>query len=112
MPEHVHLLVSEPERGTLAAALQMLKQVSARELRAVPRQAFWLARYYDFNVWSEKKRLEKLKYIHRNPVRRGLVDKPEDWVWSSFLHYATGIEGKVEIDSHWTARRKFMGAPS
>jgi len=103
MPEHVHLLVSEPERGTLAVALQMFKQITAHELGGSP---FWQARYYDFNVWSEKKRMEKLKYIHRNPVKRGLVERPEDWAWSSFLHYATGVEGAVEIESEWTARRR------
>ena len=43
-------------------------------------QPFWQARYYDFNVWSEQKRVEKLRYIHRNPVKRGLVERPEDWV--------------------------------
>ena len=62
MPEHVHLLVSEPDRGTLAVALQMLKQVSAHELRQFTQgKAFWLARYYDFNVWTERKRIEKLR---------------------------------------------------
>lgn len=97
MPEHVHLLVSEPERGRLATALQMLKQIVSRELGDGSGTPFWTTRYYDFNVWSDKKRIEKLRYIHRNPVRRGLVDKPEDWAWSSFLHYATRAEGTVKI---------------
>ena len=60
-------------------------------------------RYYDFNVWSERKQVEKLKYIHRNPVKRGLVTFAEDWQWSSFRHYLTGEPGIVEIESHWTA---------
>ncbi len=107
MPEHVHLLVSEPDRSTLAVALQMLKQVSAHELHQFTRdKAFWLARYYDFNVWTERKRTEKLRYIHRNPVVRGLVANPEDWEWSSFQHYLTGFEGVVEIESRWTARKR------
>lgn len=38
---------------------------------------------FDFNVWSEQERLEKLRYIYRNPVERGLVDRPEDWAWSN-----------------------------
>ena len=105
MPEHVHLLVSEPERGSLALALQMLKQLVSRRLR-VEGKALWQRRYYDFNVWSERKRLEKLRYLHRNPVRRGLVEHPEDWKWSSFRHYATGAEGVVEIESQWTARKR------
>jgi putative transposase len=53
MPEHVHLLVSEPEAGVLADALKGLKLSVA--LRSVERP-FWSARYYDFNVFTEKKR--------------------------------------------------------
>ncbi len=105
MPEHVHLLVSEPERGSLATALQALKQSVARRLIG-ERPHFWETRYYDFNVFTAKKRVEKLRYLHRNPVKRGLVEKAEDWVWSSFLHYATGLEGTVAIESEWTARRR------
>jgi putative transposase len=106
MPEHVHLLISEPERSTLARALQMLKQNTAHLLHPPEGSPFWLPRYYDFNVWSEDKRVEKLRYMHRNPVRRGLVERPEDWSWSSFRHYASGVEGGVEIESQWTARKR------
>ena len=67
---------------------------------------FWQARYCDFLVHIEEKRVEKLKYIQQNPVRRGLVDKSEEWAWSSLRHYATGVVGKVEIESQWTARRR------
>jgi putative transposase len=106
MPEHVHLLTSEPERTDLSTALQMLKQNTSRKLRRPDQSHFWQARYYDFPVWSEPKRIEKLRYIHRNPVRRGLAERPEHWRWSSFFHYATGDVGTVEIESRWTARRR------
>ncbi len=106
MPEHVHLLVSEPEEGLLWTAMQSLKQGVARRLALRASEPFWQPRYYDFNVWSERKRVEKLRYIHRNPVKRGLVEKPEDWEWSSFRHYLTGDPGIVEIESEWTARRR------
>jgi len=106
MPEHVHLLISEPDRAKLSLALQMLKQNVARRLREVEGGPFWQPRYYDFNVWSEAKRIEKLRYIHRNPVKRGLVESPEDWAWSSFRHYISGVEGVVEIESRWTARKR------
>jgi len=95
-----------PPRGKLSTALQMLKQISAPRLGRPEGAPFWQPRYYDFNVWSEAKRVEKLRYIHRNPVKRGLVERPEDWVWSSFCHYATGTDGAVEIESQWTARRR------
>ena len=111
MPEHVHLLVSEPERALLAVALQMLKQISSRKLHDYPgKGVFWQKRYYDFNVFSDRKRIEKLRYMHRNPVKRGLVEKPEDWKWSSYRHYLTGVEGVVEVESEWTAaQRERMG---
>ncbi len=50
--------------------------------------------------------IEKLKYIHRNPVVRGLATRPDDWQWSSFCHYAMGEIGSVEIESEWTALRR------
>ncbi len=106
MPEHVHLLVSEPRAGSLATSLQALKQSVSRTLALRCHEPFWQARYYDFNVWSNEKRIEKLRYIHRNPVRRGLVSNPEDWPWSSYRHYASGLEGPVEVESEMTARRR------
>jgi putative transposase len=103
MPEHVHLLLSEPRKALLFKAIQALKLSVSVQSRERP---FWLPRYYDFNVHNEEKRVEKLRYMHLNPVKRGLVKKPEDWLWSSFRHYATGIEGTVEIESFWTGARR------
>ena len=105
MPEHVHLLISEPEQGTVADAIKSLKQGVSRRLVGEA-EHFWQKRYYDFNVRNRRQFMEKLRYIHRNPVRRGLRVRPEDWEWSSFLHYATGMEGRVEIESEWVARRR------
>ena len=98
MPEHVHLLVSEPDRDLLADGLQGLKLSVVRRAKQNP---FWQRRYYDFNVFTEAKRIEKLGYIHWNPVKRGLVDRPEDWPWSSCRFYQTGEPGRVSIDSSW-----------
>ncbi|MGA8274305.1 MAG: hypothetical protein WB919_22300, partial [Candidatus Sulfotelmatobacter sp.] len=60
---------------------------------------FWQKRYYDLNIRDYAQFVGKLRYIHRNPVKAGLCERPEDWQWSSFLHYATGAEGRVEIES-------------
>jgi len=59
--------------------------------------AFWQARYYDFNVFSQCKYVEKMRYIHRNPVKRGLVTSPELWGWSSYRDYRLGERGIVKI---------------
>jgi putative transposase len=105
MPEHVHLLLSEPELADLATAVQAWKQSVSRQLGG-DGKPFWQERYYDFNVFSALKRKEKLRYIHRNPVTRGLCAEPQDWPWSSFRHYLSGEEGYVEIESPWTATKR------
>jgi putative transposase len=115
MPEHVHLLFSEPERGDPSVVLKVLKQTFARLLLnrrrsgIGPRQSslwnvplteghVWQHRFHDFVVFTEKKRVEKLRYMHRNPVVRGLAMEPAEWNWSSYRHYATGERGVVLIN--------------
>ena len=107
MPEHVHLLIGEPKIEDPSRVMQVLKQRVSLQCRAkktaanifseqVP-AAFWQPQSYDFNVRTEKKYVEKLNYIHSNPVRRGLVESPELWPWSSFRHYWLGEEGPVKV---------------
>ena len=112
MPEHFHLLISEPETGTPSTVMQVLKQrfghpvlkqMRRRRKSSQTRlweeeEQVWQRRFYDFNGWSEKKRIEKLRYMHRNPVKRGLVLKPGQWKWSSFRWYASGEDGVVKLN--------------
>ncbi len=103
MPEHVHLLLSEPKKAVLSKALQALKlSVSVQSTQS----PFWAARYYDFNVQTSHKRSEKIDYMHQNPVARGLVTQPQDWPWSSCRHFATNQRGTVEIESEYTATQR------
>ena len=67
MPEHVHLLLSEPSQDTLADALKSLKQGVSRRLIG-DAEHFWQKRYYDFNIRNYPQFVEKLRYIHRNPA--------------------------------------------
>jgi putative transposase len=105
MPEHIHLLINEPPAILLAQFLKVLKQATSRRLRGA-REKFWQDRYYDSNIRGDKARSAVMRYIHRNPVVRGLVERPEDWPWSSYRHYASGVMGTVEIESQWTAFRR------
>jgi len=168
MPEHFHLLISEPEVGTPSTVMQAIKlgfvrrvfphpsfgkvgdskdptsrAKSAREMghplecfysgrvgdSKIPTSRaknarkmehpglsdmghpgvsnggypgvsshFWQRRFYDFNLWSQRKEVEKLHYMHRNPVERGLVERPEDWRWSSFRAYACGEVGPILVN--------------
>ena len=110
MPEHFHLLIGEPETGTPSTVMQVVKQRFAHQvLKQVRRRSnqsrlweepehVWQRRFYDFNVWTEKTRVEKLRYMHRNPVKRGLVLEPEQWKWSSFRWYAMRESGAVKVN--------------
>ena len=105
MPEHVHLLINEPPNILLAQFLKSFKQTTSRKLKG-SREQFWQDRYFDRNISGEEARSEVLQYIHRNPVKRGLVASPGQYEWSSYNHYATGVRGTVEIESEWTARHR------
>jgi putative transposase len=116
MPEHVHLLMSEPKHGTPSTVLQKLKLRVSRRMRSPrnfggaeqlqlpleevggPPRAFWQPRFYDFNVYTKGKKTEKLNYMHANPVTRGLVKHPKDWPWSSWSFYWKGEPGLIRID--------------
>ena len=52
----------------------------------------------DLNVRSRKKRLEKLTYMHNNPVKRGLAKEPGDWPWSSWRFYYREDASLLAID--------------
>ncbi len=122
MPDHIHLLISEPERGTPSTVMQVLKQRYARRILRKKRRNgaqaefwpeaphVWQRRFYDFNVWSERKRVEKLRYMHRNPVKRGLADEAEHWEWSSYRSYAYQEEGRVKINQWPSAGMRIRSA--
>ncbi len=68
----------------------------------------WQRRFYDFVVFTGKKRVEKLRYMHRNPVVRGLVLEPEHWNWSSYRHYAQGERGLVLVNKAQKAEMRVL----
>ena len=85
LPEHFHLLMSEPEQGDPSVVMKVVKERFSRLLNRgrrsrcaaqsslwdLSRQPIWQKRFYDFNLWSTRKRIEKVRYIHRNRVKRG-----------------------------------------
>ena len=96
MPDHVHATVWFPEINQLSPFMKRWKHNSSIQLKkflrgVLPHYArstdhkdpFWQPRYYPFNLFSEKKALEKLNYMHMNPVRTGFVENPCDWQHSS-----------------------------
>jgi putative transposase len=131
MPEHVHLLMSEPKVKVLDDAMHWLKLTFSKRWKSLRKQngfedgeeleltspgeeverkpekpsgRFWQKRGFDRNVRDAREFANVLDYIHRNPVKRELVKIPEEWTWSSYRHYAYREVLLVEIESEWTAR--------
>ena len=123
MPEHFHLLIWPSKAHSPSRIVGSLKQRTARRIienlkrfeepwcrRMLDRIALpdtvhdestyrvWQRRFYDFNVWSESKRLEKLQYRHENPVKRRLVENPAEWPWSSWRFYHLDDSSVLAMD--------------
>jgi hypothetical protein len=92
--------MTELEVGDPSVAMKVVKERFTILLHhgGVRTGPIWQKRFYDFNVSSSEKRIEKLRYMHRNPVKRGLVTAPEDRKWSSFRAYACGEGGLVRVN--------------
>ncbi len=117
MPDHVHLLLLPQRRVKLGQVIGEIKSLSARRIierwrsrsesrltslqiirDGEARKSLWLRRCYDHNCRSIKSVLEKIQYCHNNPVNRGLVDKAEDWQWSSYRFYKGSEDTVLSID--------------
>ena len=124
MPEHFHLLVWPSEAANPSQIMQRLKGCTARFILKTLRQErrhrwcsrmlrrftlpatvhdeascrVWQRRFYDMNIWTEKKQLEKLDYMHNNPVVRGLVSSASEGPWSSWRFYFLEDKSIIAMD--------------
>ena len=111
MPDHVHAIIWLPTPGRLSSFIHAWKRKSSFHVRNWYREhapryfegfgegdRFWQAKYYPFEIYSRRKLEEKLRYMHENPVRAGLVARPVDWPWSSARWYVVGRSVGVRID--------------
>ncbi len=118
MPEHIHLLIyTQEEHYSISNILKSIKlSVSKKVISRLrkknlqylkymrtglkqPEYRFWQdSGGYDRNYITPKEILKQIKYIHNNPIRRGLVDDPTEWKWSSAGLWLKGEDGPVAIN--------------
>jgi putative transposase len=117
MPDHVHALVRPIAAGRLSTFMQSWKGKSSVDVHEFLKLGspddttpfadrardengnvhVWTQKYHGFNVFTLKKALEKLEYMHNNPVRAGYVDDPCAWSWSSAAHFLQGKRCPVRL---------------
>ena len=83
MPDHIHLLIRPTNHG-ISKTMQLIK---GRASRKINKGSFWQKGFFDFAILTEKKFREKFNYIHYNPVKKGLVERAEDYKYSSAMEY-------------------------
>ena len=91
MPSHIHLLlvIGGPNLGPFMRDFKKFTAQKALRACGAEDSRIWQHRYDRVAVLSERTFLRKLEYIHRNPVRAGLVAQVEQWFWSSASDYLT-----------------------
>ncbi len=119
MPEHVHIVLLPGVETKISAILKTIKLSLARKFLIWVRREnssflaqmkdrqpngkvayrFWQrGGGHDRNLRSNHDVHEKIRYIHANPVRRGLVAQPEDWLWSSYKAHFNSVDEPIPID--------------
>jgi putative transposase len=96
MPDHWHALIWPPPPLTISTSIQQMKFIAARRLNQHrgTKGTVWLHQFWDRFVRSKRELERRMEYLEFNPVRKGLVSRPEDWVWSSFSHHR-GAEAPI-----------------
>jgi putative transposase len=121
MPEHIHLVTSNPEEGSLSDIMRDFKRFTSKEItRELEKQnkvsllntlqksaakakgnteyKVWQGGFHPESIYSETFLKQKVEYIHYNPVRRGLVSRPEEWRYSSARNYLLNDESTIKVD--------------
>jgi REP element-mobilizing transposase RayT len=123
MPNHLHLLIWPDGHSSIEEIMRDFKKFTAVRLERqaeVEKRADWLAAfklagqttgrsknkvwqdsYWDTIVYGERILRQKLNYMHRNPVRAGLVQSVEEYPYSSYRNYVQGDQSLIEVDTDW-----------
>jgi len=114
MPSHVHAVLGFKQYELVSKFMQSFKILSSKRLKLMlspdlrsrferdGKYTFWMPRYDELVITTEKQLRVKLDYIHNNPARAWLVQKPEDWLYSSADDWLRDKQGLVPIDKHFS----------
>jgi putative transposase len=127
MPSHIHLLVALPVGESVSDFMRDFKKFTSTRIRqrleqdgqtqwlqrlrnnskGKKKQVFklWMDRFDDVVIYSDEVLRVKMEYIHHNPVKAGLVKKPEDWKFSSARNYLYSDQSLVAVATDWAFPR-------
>lgn len=100
MPDHLHaLFYQENENDVVSKVMHGFKRMSVSKCRpkSYPSISLWQKHYDDVPIPGRNAAKTRLEYMHANPVRRGIVDRAEDYPWSSVRDYMEIEESIVTL---------------
>ncbi len=100
LPDHWHAILCRRPPIRISDAMQMIKQRSTHAIGAARSgtSRLWQPRFHDHGLRTVREYMDAVTYIHLNPVRRGLVRRPEEWKWSSVHDYSPGGISPLPVD--------------
>ncbi|UCE65688.1 MAG: transposase [Candidatus Zixiibacteriota bacterium] len=115
MPSHLHFVGGLKDVKRLSNFMKAFKSLSSRKILGLElrnyknrfvrngKNRFWMRRFDDLIIYSEKQLKIKLEYIHNNPVREGLTNNAINWKYSSAGDWLGGERGVIDIvkDYSW-----------
>jgi REP element-mobilizing transposase RayT len=103
MPEHVHMLCMPTETAGLRSIVMNVKRDSAWQINRLLRRSgrFWRGEFFDHWMRTKAQAARTVEYIHENPVRRGLVKRPEDYPYSSWHAWYRPQDCSYRLDLDW-----------
>lgn len=116
MPNHIHLIILFDDGSNVSAFMRDFKKFTSTAIRKQleadgelqlveairyekngQKLKVWIDRFDDFYLTNAKSLMTKLNYIHENPVRKGLADRPEDYPYSSAAFHRKAIQGLIKL---------------
>jgi putative transposase len=118
MPEHVHLIIAPGDDYDISKILwrikrtltyrivqyakasqpELLERLACRQGNKITHRFWQRGGGYDRNLWSPEHIHKMIRYVHENPVRRGLVNQPQDWPWTSCRTWMGDVPEPLPLD--------------
>ena len=100
LPDHWHAILYPRHPLTISRVIEVIKVRSTSTINRKRRESgqLWQSRFFDHAIRTVERYHHFIDYIHLNAVRRGLVQKPEEWKWCSFPDYSGSSHPLLSID--------------
>jgi len=100
LPDHFHWLIIPAERTDISQIMKSVRGFSARKINKENNQygRLWQRQFLDHIIRKDEDYKQHIYYIHNNAVKHGLVEQPEDYLWSSYRNYYLDDDSLFRID--------------